>query len=333
MATRVTVLGDGGWGTAIAILLAEKGHEVCLWGIDALYLIEMEGSRENDKFLPGFTLPENIRFEAEMTDAIADAEVIVMAIPTQFLRSALQQVPDLIDAIPESTRILSLAKGIEQRSGVRPSEIISSLLRRKDIAVLSGPSHAEEVAQKLPCSVTIAAPKQKDAQALQELFCTPTFRAYTSTDVIGVELGGALKNVIAVAVGICEGLKLGDNARSALMTRGLAEMSRLGIALGGKPETFAGLSGMGDLITTCVSPHGRNRAVGLALAGGTSLEDYLLSTNKVSEGVHTCVSVRELARVQGIEMPITDALYSILYDGQSPLDAVNALMTREPKAE
>jgi len=330
---KITVLGDGGWGTSIAILLAEKGYSVCLWGVDALYLVEMEASRENDKFLPGYTLPDNISFESDMEEAVAGAEAIVMAIPTQFLRTSLQGGSDLIDSIPESTRIVSLAKGIEQRSGVRPTEIIGGILRRKDIAVLSGPSHAEEVVQKMPCSVTLAAASKEDAEALQEIFCTPTFRVYTSTDVIGVELGGALKNVIAVAVGICEGLKLGDNARAALMTRGLAEMSRLGIALGGQAETFAGLSGMGDLITTCVSPHGRNRAVGLAIADGTSLDTYLMNSNKVAEGVHTCVSVRELAKAKGIDMPITDALYSVLYEDQDPREAVSSLMTRQPRAE
>ncbi|MBN1256162.1 MAG: NAD(P)-dependent glycerol-3-phosphate dehydrogenase [Planctomycetes bacterium] len=339
----ITILGDGGWGTAIALLLTGKGYAVQMWGHDPKYLEEMNKTKENKKFLPGFPLPPELKFEAELKAACADAEVMVVAIPTKFLRlsftgrvnstGGMGSMPPLKGVLKDNAAVVSLVKGIEEVNMARPSEIIAEAFGIKDVAVLSGPSHAEEVAKGLPATVVVASENKKQAKLLQEVFMTPALRVYTSDDVIGVELGGALKNVMAVAVGICEGLGLGDNARAALMTRGLAEMARMGIALGAKPETFAGLSGVGDLITTCVSPHGRNRAVGLALAKGKKLKEILAATETVAEGITACISARELAQKHKIEMPITEALYSILYDNTPPRETVGKLMNRSPKAE
>jgi len=390
---RIAILGDGGWGTAIAVLLNGYGHDVVVWGHDPAYLRQVAERRENVTFLPGIPLPEGIGFEPGMGAAIERADVVVSAIPTQYLRGALAplagrsgtQTADAdgmgapgkmnnmsgkgkadgsagrknaiaevgfggvrvsggavgsVDAPGASATaipcpVLSLTKGIERETLARPSAILAEELGLAPdrIAVLSGPSHAEEAATRLPASVTIAAADAALASVLQEVFMGPTFRVYTSTDMVGVELGGALKNVIAVAVGICEGLRLGDNARAALMTRGLAEFTRLGIAAGGRPETFAGLSGMGDLITTCVSPHGRNRAVGLALAEGKAPDAIAAGTAQVAEGVHSCRSALALAKRYGVDLPIAETLGRVLHDGLDPRQAVHELMTRDGKAE
>ncbi|MFW5856531.1 MAG: NAD(P)H-dependent glycerol-3-phosphate dehydrogenase [Planctomycetota bacterium] len=387
---RIAILGDGGWGTAIAVLLDGHGHDVVVWGHDPGYLRQVAERRENVTFLPGIPLPAGIGFEPDMGAAVGQADVVVSAIPTQYLRGALaplagrsgtvtadangMRIPDPMNSMDETNGaavrknastevgiggmrasggavgsadapgasataipcpVLSLTKGIERETLARPSAILAEELGLAPdrIAVLSGPSHAEEVAKGLPASVTIAAADAALASTLQEVFMGPTFRVYTSTDLTGVELGGALKNVIAVAVGICEGLRLGDNARAALMTRGLAELTRLGVAAGGRPETFAGLSGMGDLITTCVSPHGRNRAVGLALAEGKAPDAIAAGTAQVAEGVHSCRSALALAKRYGVDLPIAETLGRVLHDGLDPRQAVHELMTRDGKAE
>ncbi len=333
---RVTVVGDGGWGSAVAKLLVERGHAVRMWGHDPAYLDELARTRENRKFLPGIELPEALAFEADLGRAVEDAGLVVVAVPTRYLRASLERAPAgaLQRAQAQAgTRVLSLVKGLEPETRARPSEVIAEVWQVQDVAILSGPSHAEEVARNLPCTVTLAARDPAEARALQAVFMGPRLRVYTSTDVKGVELGGALKNVIAVAVGVCEGLALGDNARAALMTRGLAELARLGTALGGRPETFSGLSGMGDLITTCVSGYGRNRGVGLALARGESLQNILARSEQVPEGVFACAAARALAREHGVDAPITEALYEILHQGKRPREAVDELMTRAPKPE
>ncbi|MFH0910446.1 MAG: NAD(P)H-dependent glycerol-3-phosphate dehydrogenase [Planctomycetota bacterium] len=324
----VAMIGDGGWGTALAMLLAEEGHAVRLWGHDPAYLEELDRTRQNRKFLPGFSIPREVAFEPDLDRALLESDLAIVAVPSNFLRATLERARGAV-GVP----VLSVAKGMEEGSLARPSAVIAEVWGARGVAVLSGPSHAEEVAGKLPCTVVLAAEDAARAEALRDVLISPRFRVYSSTDVAGVELGGALKNVIAVAVGICEGLGLGDNARAALMTRGLAEMTRLGTALGGRPETFAGLSGMGDLITTCVSPYGRNRAVGLALAQGRSLEAVLAATEQVAEGVHTCGPVCALARAKGVEMPISEALLGVLHGALTPREAVGALMTRAPRAE
>lgn len=329
---KIAILGDGGWGTAIALLLAEKGAIVKIWGYDPQYIDEMKESRENRKFLPGFNLPENIKLCDKIDTCLEGADIIICAVPTQFLRQTLSKVKSGTK-FPKSSIFCSVSKGVEKNTMKRPSEIIRETLGIENISVLSGPSHAEEVAKHLPATVVVASDNIKNAERLQSVFMTSTFRVYTSQDIISVELGGALKNVIAVSVGICEGLGLGDNARAALMTRGLAEMVRLCEFMGGSKETMNGLSGIGDLITTCVSPFGRNRSVGLLLAEGKSLKDITTSTEQVAEGVHTCESVYNIAVKNNIEMPITEALYKVLYKGKPPLEAVSELMSRTPKSE
>lgn len=324
--TRIGIIGDGGWGTAIAKILSEKGLDVAIWGHDARYLDTMRASRENTQFLPGITLPASLSFEADLP-AVMERDLVVNAVPTAFLRTVYQR-----SGLPQ-TSIVSLTKGIERATHQRPTEILTELLKPKKLAVLSGPSHAEEVAHNLPATLVAASTDAAFSEYVQELFMTPTFRVYTSVDLIGVELGGALKNVIAVAAGILEGLKFGDNTRAALFTRGLAEMTRLGVAMGAHAETFAGLSGVGDLFTTCVSPFGRNRSFGLAIAEGQTLEAIQASRQTVAEGVYTCTSVHELAAQLHVEMPITEALYDVLTNGANPKDAIMALMSRAPKPE
>ena len=325
--TTIGIIGDGGWGTAIGKILCDKGHDVALWGHDAAYLDTMRASGENSRFLPGIRLPATLAFEPSL-DALASREILVNAVPTAFLRGVFTRLRGR--ALPP---LVSLTKGIERETHRRPSEILHELVPGSTVAVLSGPSHAEEVARGLPCTVVVASDTPGFAATVQQIFMTPLFRVYTSTDAIGVELGGALKNVIALAAGILEGLGLGDNTRSALFTRGLLEMTRLGVALGARAETFAGLSGVGDLFTTCVSPFGRNRAFGLDIAAGKSLNDILASRQTVAEGVYSCHSAFELARRLGVDMPITEALHAVLHDGADPRAAIAALMTRAPKAE
>jgi glycerol-3-phosphate dehydrogenase (NAD(P)+) len=330
MTTPITVLGDGGWGTTLALLLLGKGHRVRLWGAFPDYVEETRRRRENVKFLPGVPLPESLELCSDLAEAVADADVLVAAVPTQFLRGVLAR---LAPHYRRGTPLVSVAKGIEVRTTQRPSEILRDVLGRVPVAVLSGPSHAEEVARGLPASVVVASPQAALARRVRELFKTDRFRVYSHTDAVGVELGGATKNVIAIAAGICDGLRLGDNAKAALLTRGLAEMTRLGVALGARRETFAGLAGMGDLITTCMSPFGRNRSVGIQIGQGKSLQDILATMEQVAEGVPTTKSVRTLARRHGVEMPITEECYRVLYHGKAPRRAVADLMTRAAKDE
>jgi len=329
-AKTAAILGDGGWGTAMALLLAGQGRPVRLWGYDPAYLREMQRTRENPRFLPGYRLPPEVAFEPDMTRALTQASLVIVAIPTKFLRASLQAAPR---AVPEGVPVVSLTKGIEPGTLKRPSEILRDCTGCHAVAVLSGPSHAELVAAGQPTTVVVAARDESVAQAVQDALMTPVFRVYRSTDMLGVELGGALKNVIALAAGICTGLGLGDNALAALITRGLAEIARLGVALGARPETFAGLSGMGDLVVTCISAYGRNRAVGLALAEGKSLAEIEAARLTVAEGVTTAGSALALARSAGVEMPIVEQVVAVLAGEKDPRAAVTELMTREGKAE
>ena len=327
---RVTVIGDGGWGTALARLLVGNGHAVRLWGAFPAYIDEMRRRRENAKFLPGILLPEALGLTGDMGDAVADADVLVAAVPTQFVRRVLRR---LARCYRRGVPVVSVAKGIENRTLLRPTQIIADVLGRVPLVALSGPSHAEEVARGLPATVAVASRNVALARRAQQLFMTDRFRVYTNTDIAGVELGGAVKNVIAIASGICDGLGLGDNAKAALLTRGLAEMTRLGVAMGARRDTFAGLAGMGDLITTCMSPYGRNRSVGVQIGQGKALREILAGMEQVAEGVRTTQSVRALARRHGVETPIAEQCYRVLFRGKSPLRAVGDLMRRGAKDE
>jgi len=331
MPTRFAVLGDGAWGTAIAILLAEAPeHRVRLWSARPENARILRERRENVVYLPGVAIPAQVELTTDIAAAAADAELLIAAVPTVYLRATLQPHSE---KLREKQPILSLAKGLENGTFLRPTQIITQVLGTRPVAALSGPSHAEEVSRGLPTSVVVASQDQDLARWVQERFRGERFRVYTNPDLAGVELGGALKNVIAIAAGIGDGLGFGDNTKSALLTRGLAEMARFGVALGADERTFFGLAGIGDLITTCISRHGRNRKVGERLGQGEKLKDILATMKMVAEGVWTTKSVHEEARQLGIDMPITAEIHRVLYEDKDPRQAVTDLMLREPKGE
>jgi glycerol-3-phosphate dehydrogenase (NAD(P)+) len=331
MSIKFTVLGDGAWGTAIALLLAQNPqHRVVLWSAREENGRILRERRENVRLLPGVPIPDAVELTTDVVRAASGATLWIAAIPTVYLRRALQPVAAALRApVP----VLSLAKGLETTTFLRPSEIVGEVLGERPVAVLSGPSHAEEVSRGMPTSLVAASAELELAQWVQQHFSTERFRIYTNLDVVGVELAGALKNILGIAAGACDGLGFGDNAKAALMTRGLAEIARFGVALGAEQATFFGLAGMGDLITTCFSPHGRNRRVGERLGRGEKPADILAGMQMVAEGVYTARSVHDKAARMGLDLPITRAVYQVLYEGKSPLAAVDELMLRERKAE
>lgn len=330
MPSSVVVLGDGAWGTAVALLLArDPARRVTLWSAREENGRLLRERRENVRLLPGVHIPPSIHLTTDAAAAVEAAALWVVAVPTVFLRATLTRIAPLQARAP----VLSLTKGFENETFLRPSEIITEVLGVERVAVLSGPSHAEEVSRGLPASVVVASTDAELASTVQHALRSERFRVYTNPDVVGVELGGALKNIMGIAAGICEGLALGDNARAALLTRGLAEMTRFGVASGAEPGTFAGLAGLGDLIATCVSPHGRNRRVGLQLAAGESWESIRAGMAMIAEGAFTARSVYERARHASLDMPITAEVYRVLYEGKDPRTAVNDLMLRDPKRE
>jgi glycerol-3-phosphate dehydrogenase (NAD(P)+) len=330
MPTQFAVLGDGAWGTAVALLLAQKNdQQVMLWSARAENGRLLRERRENVDYLPGVAIPPAVELTTDIQQAAA-ADLWIAAIPTVYLRKTLQP---LSAALKASKPVLSLAKGVEIGTFLRPTEIIRQVLGDRPVAALSGPSHAEEVSRGLPTSVVAASADQDLARWIQQCFSGDRFRVYTNRDLLGVELGGALKNVIGIAAGIGDGLGFGDNTKSALLTRGVAEMARFGTALGAETQTFFGLAGIGDLITTCISRHGRNRHVGERLGKGEKLADILANMKMVAEGVYTTKSVHDQAAKLGIELPITAEIYRVLYEDKDPRAAVSDLMLREPKGE
>jgi glycerol-3-phosphate dehydrogenase (NAD(P)+) len=331
MRTSFVVLGDGAWGTAIALLLAQDPHHrVTLWSAREANGRLLQERRENVRLLPGVRIPPAVRLTLDVTEAVDGADLWVAAIPTIHLRSTLTRVAETARTGPP---VLSLAKGLENGTFLRPTEVLTQVLGVDRVAVLSGPSHAEEVVRNLPTSVVAASHDEDLARWVQQCFSTDRFRVYTNLDPIGVELGGAFKNIIGIAAGIGDGLGLGDNAKAALLTRGLAEMTRFGVAMGADAQTFFGLAGMGDLVTTCVSRHGRNRHVGERLARGEKLADVLASMTMVAEGVYTTRSVHDRALRMQIDMPITGEVYRVLYEDKDPRTAVDDLMLRSPRGE
>lgn len=330
MSAHFAILGDGAWGTAIALHLAKvPGRRVVLWSARETNANILRDRRENVTYLPGVPIPESIELTADIGSATG-ADLIVAAVPTVYLRETLKPIAK---AFVGQQPVLSLAKGLEIDTFLRPTEIIRQVLGDRPVAALSGPSHAEEVSRGLPTSVVVAAEEFELARQVQEQFNSDHFRVYTNRDLLGVELGGALKNVIGIAAGICDGLGFGDNTKSALLTRGLAELARFGVALGAQRETFFGLAGIGDLITTCISQHGRNRRVGQLLGQGQKLAEILANMKMVAEGVYTTRSVHDRTQRMNIDMPITSEVFRVLYEGKGPLDAVTDLMMREPKGE
>lgn len=330
---RISVLGAGSWGTTLAILLHDNGHAVTLWEYKKSYTKSLIKHRENRTFLPGIKIPEEIKITNDLNESVKRQHMIVIAVPSQFIRSVLQHFPkyDYND-----TTFVSVSKGIEKDTLLRVDQIIKSELTDLDdssVSVLSGPSHAEEVSRKVPTAVVAASKSMSTAKLVQAAFMNSYFRVYSSTDIVGVELGGALKNVIAIGAGIIDGANFGDNTKAAIMTRGIAEISRLGIELGAQPHTFSGLSGMGDLIVTCMSKHSRNRHVGEQVGAGKSLKEVLKSMEMVAEGVESCRSVYELAAKHNVDVPIVNAVYQILFNNKDAVKVTYDLMTRDMKSE
>lgn len=326
---KITVVGTGGWGTALALLLHGNRHQVSLWGRLPEEVNPILESRENKLFLPGVPIPREIEVTLD-TGVVAGAEMVVLAVPSHGMRSICRLLPKrlLADKI-----LVSVAKGIENDSAALMSRVIDDELGAGHVVVLSGPSHAEEVGRGVPTAVVVASTTRSLADTAQQAFMTERFRVYTHDDVVGVELGGALKNVIAIAAGVCDGIGFGDNTKAALCTRGLAEMARLGSVLGANPQTFFGLSGIGDLIVTAFSRHSRNRGFGERLGRGESAQQILGSVHTVAEGVRTSRSVHQLAAKHNVDLPISRAVYAAIYEGKQPRDAVREIMARDAKPE
>jgi glycerol-3-phosphate dehydrogenase (NAD(P)+) len=324
---KVTVLGAGSWGTALARVLALNGHAVTLWGHNAAHLEELRRAGSNERYLPGARLPANCEINGNLETAIARAEAIVIAVPSKAFRAVATRLPQC------DTPLVSVTKGIECDTGLTMCGILRETVPAARVAALSGPSLAEEVAREVPSAVVAAATDELDARRVQQLFHRPAFRVYTSMDLLGVELGGALKNVIAIAAGVCDGLQFGDNSKAALVTRAISEISRLGVAAGAKAETFSGLGGLGDLVVTCFSNLSRNHTLGKRLGSGEKLADILATMTSVAEGHPTARSAVRLARKLGVEAPIIEQVHAMLYEGKDPGRAVRDLMARDSKPE
>jgi glycerol-3-phosphate dehydrogenase (NAD(P)+) len=325
---RIAVVGAGSWGTALAIVLADNGYQVRLWGHKEAQINEINEQHTNAKYLPGVELPPSIKGYSSIEEALHGIETLVLAVPTKAIREVLGK----IRAFQQTPiTIVHVSKGLEPETFKRVSEVIKEELSEevlKDVVVLSGPSHAEEVSRRQPTTVTVACENLSSAESIQDIFINQNLRVYTNLDVIGVEIGGALKNIIALAAGITDGLGYGDNAKAALITRGLAEIARLGVAMGANPLTFAGLTGIGDLIVTCTSVHSRNWRAGNLLGKGQSLDEVLENMGMVVEGVRTTKAAYQLAKKLEVSMPITNALYEVLFNNKDPKEAVDSLMAR-----
>ncbi len=330
------VLGGGSWGTALAKLLSEKGIDTALWVRNDSLAKEIRAKGENKRYLPGFRLPEDLVITSDIAEVLSRGEVILFVVPSHAMRQTAELVARQLPSVPGPSAIVSCAKGIENESLMTMTEVFQEIFppqMASGISVLSGPSFAKEVAQGMPTAVTIAAYSEEKAKGLQDFFSTDFLRVYTTQDVIGVQLGGAVKNVLAIAAGISDGLGFGTNTRAALITRGLAEMSRLGLKLGANPLTFAGLAGLGDLVLTCTGDLSRNRQVGLKLGAGKSMDEILDSMNMVAEGVKTSKSLYMLAQRHQVDMPIVEHVYKVIYEGMSPAEAVRGLLDRPQKYE
>ena len=341
MAERVTILGDGAMATVCSILLTENGHNVTMWGAFEESIEQLMQDREQRRLLPGVKVPQSVRLTANDAECFDGATMVLSAVPTQYMRSVWTRLKDYL---PRRVPVVSVAKGIENHTLLRPTQVIADVIGGRKpawgravadspLVALSGPNIAAELARYLPATAVAASMDEEVARRVQWTFSTQWFRVYTNTDVIGVELAGAMKNIIAIAAGIIDGLGAGNNAKAALVTRGLVEITRLGVAMGAQAETFKGLAGIGDLITTCVSPEGRNRTVGERIGKGKRLEEVLGAMDSVAEGVPTTRSVRELALRHKVEMPITEAVYAVLFENKDVLQALTELMTRDPKPE
>ena len=327
---RITVIGDGGWGTANAMLLAGYGHDVTLWGAFPEYVEKMRKTRRNEKFLKGVTLPDNLNLESDRAKAVSGAEVVVLAAPSKYFTSVVEGFKGLIT---KEMLVVSITKGLCEKTNRRMTDLGAEILGTGPIVALAGPTHAEEVARGIPTTIVAACEDTAKAKRVQEIWSGPKFRVYTSPDPVGVEIGGAVKNVLAIAVGCSDGMGFGDNTRAALITRGLVEMKRFVLAYGGLEATLNGLAGIGDLIVTCTSVHSRNHSVGERLGKGEKIGDILGSMQMVAEGVWNSKVVYEIAKRLGVEMPICEIVYRLCYKDFNARDAVSAMMTRDLKSE
>ena len=327
---KVGIMGAGSWGAAISWLLTNNGHEVTVWSIDAKEVEMLDREREHKSKLPGVKLQDSIRFTNEIREGIEGKDFVVLAVPSPFTRSTAQR---MCPYVKEGQILVNVAKGIEEKTLMTLSEQIEEEVPQADVAVLSGPSHAEEVGKGLPTTCVVGAKTRETAEYLQKAFMSEVFRVYTSPDIKGIELGGSLKNVIALAAGIADGLGYGDNTKAALITRGIAEIARLGVKMGGKIETFTGLTGIGDLIVTCASVHSRNRKAGYLIGQGRTMQEAMDEVKMVVEGVYSAKAAKQLAGQYQISMPIVEQVNQVLFEGKSPAEAVKELMLRDRKEE
>ena len=327
---KVSVLGAGSWGTALSLLLFKNGHEVTLWSALEDEVRMLCEKREHESKLPGVRLPEDMKITADLEDSLQDPDVAVLAVPSPFTRSTAHRMAPFVK---KGQIIVNVAKGVEEHTLMTLSEIISEEIPQADVCVLSGPSHAEEVGKGLPTTCVVSAEKRETAEYLQGIFMSPVFRVYTTPDILGVELGGALKNVIALAAGTADGLGYGDNTKAALITRGIAEISRLGTKMGARAETFYGLSGIGDLIVTCASVHSRNRKAGYLMGKGYTMQEAMDEVKMVVEGVYSARAAKSLAEKYQVEMPIIEEVNKVLFEDKPAADAVRDLMLRDKKVE
>ena len=327
---NVGVIGAGSWGTALSVLLHDNGHSVTVWSIDESEVKMLDEKREHLLKLPGVKLPDNMVFTGDLEKAIQGKDFLVLAVPSVYTRSTARSMKPYV---ADGQIIVDVAKGIEESTLKTLSQQIEEEIPQADVAVLSGPSHAEEVGRKLPTTCVIGAKTRKTAEYLQSMFISKVFRVYTSPDILGIELGGSLKNVIALAAGIADGLGYGDNTKAALITRGIAEIARLGVKMGGKIESFVGLTGIGDLIVTCASVHSRNRKAGYLIGQGRSMQEAMDEVKMVVEGVYSAKAAAKLAEQYDVSMPIVEEVNAVLFDGKDPAQAVDDLMQRESKSE
>lgn len=330
MYEQVAIVGAGQMGTVCAVMLADRGVHVRLWGRSADHIQALHVRRENQRHLPGLRIPERVSFTSDPAAVCLGAELVIAAVPCQYLRTVFAQ---FADACPRDVPIASVTKGLENETLLRPTQIIDEVLHPAAVAALSGPNIAQELAHCLPATIVAACENVEVATQIQETFSSQWLRVYTNSDLVGVELAGAAKNVIAIAAGIVDGLKAGDNAKAALLARGLAEIQRLGVAMGARAETFAGLAGLGDLVTTCISPVGRNRSAGELIGKGKKIDEVVASTASVIEGIPTTRSVYQLAQQYEVDMPIVEAVHGVLFEGKEVIATLSELMTRRLKPE
>jgi len=330
MCSTVTFIGGGSFGTSLAVMLAKKGLDIKVWDRKQSVVDDINVKRENTKYLPNVTIPDNVKAYLNLDEAIAESEIVVLAVPSHAIRAICKSISSILN---ENQIIVSIAKGIEEGSLKRLSQVIQEELHSNPVVILSGPSHAEEIAADIPTTVVVSSTKMEYAKVIQDVFMTQNLRVYTNDDIIGVEVGGSVKNIIALAAGVSDGIGYGDNTKAALMTRGMSEIIRIGTKLGGRSDTFSGLTGMGDLIVTCTSMHSRNRRAGILIGKGLSASEAIDEIGMVVEGIKACKAFFHLKEQLGVTMPITDVLYRVLFEGKDPKYGVYELMNRDKKHE